>query len=89
MIYIIWDESHEWEDYYNETTIKYIGTDKERAINLFEKHFRSWEENPDDKWHYIVRLVEYEDDVDYYTDCKPVTYKTLAVVDNHKEPDDK
>lgn len=71
MIYIIFDNSSEWDDYYSDSSsIKYVSTNKSEAINYFDKYFKCYDNYPNEKYHYTAVLVEIEDGFNYYDNLK-------------------
>lgn len=66
MIYIILDNSHEWDgSLYSH--IVYVGTNKDNALQVFHKYFDVTPNQPNEKWCYEYELWEYPDNYNYYS----------------------
>lgn len=73
MVYIIFDNSFECDGYDSPSgIIVYISTNKDDAINHFDKYYA----NPpnSDKWCYQYKLIEYPDRFNacQYQECKVI-----------------
>jgi len=66
MIYIIFDESHEWDDLTYSPEIKFMSTCRELAEAAFEKYFGDTEAKHSEKYCFSYDLYEYPDGYDYY-----------------------
>lgn len=65
-IYIIFDKSYQWGDQTNDSEIKYVSTNKERAEAYFVSNYGDTVNKDDSKWCYCYELWEYPDGYDYW-----------------------
>lgn len=86
MIYIIYDESYELDDYtYNGDRIVYLGTNKEDAIAHFEKYYGDTPNIDSEKYCYEYSLCEYPDGWNIYESNRNKSAYCIYHVINIKE----
>lgn len=88
-IYAIYDTSFEWDDVETSFEYVYFSTNKEDAIEYFNKYYGKTNELPDDKHHYEYTLLEIPNGWTNHrylmNECPDI--KELMTISNSKETD--
>lgn len=89
MVYIIFNESYEWDDFCMDyPIIEYISSNKDCAFEYWYGHYGDVETRDNSKWHYKYCLCEYPDGWNrFQTKTIDGGYKTLKMADNFDDID--
>lgn len=80
MIYVIINQSHEWDEPLFET-IEYAGTSLEEVEKIWNEYYSKYGTIDDGKWCYAAELREYSNGYFLYS-LEKSSYKILKTISN-------